>query len=76
MDPEPPQPNWLVQSNLLTAAAALLQGESSGEHTGSANSSEAGAANLLHDLVNSLDDILPEVSPTIISYFYGTNSFW
>lgn len=61
VDPEPPQPNWLVQSNLLTAAAALLQGESSGEQTGSANSSEAGAANLLHDLVNSLDDILPEI---------------
>lgn len=76
VDPEPPQPDWLVQSNLLTAAAALLHGESSGEQTGSTNSEE-GAANLLHELANSLDDILPEVSPTInISYFYGANSFW
>lgn len=60
VDPEPPQPDWLVQSNLLTAAAALLHGESSGEQTGS-TSSEEGAANLLHELANSLDDILPEI---------------
>ncbi|KAG6417145.1 hypothetical protein SASPL_119296 [Salvia splendens] len=60
VDREPPQPAWLVQSNLLTAAAALLHGESSAEQqTGSGDTGE-GSANLLHELVNSLDDILPE----------------
>lgn len=78
VDPEPPQPNWLVQSNMLTAAAALLQGESSADQTGNANSGE-GAASLLNELINSLDDILPEVSLLFLKLIlkcisYGTNS--
>lgn len=64
VDPEPPQPDWLVRSNWLTAAATLFEGQSSAEQTGSTNSEE-GAVNLLHELVNSLDNILPEVSFTL-----------
>ena len=72
VDREPPQPAWLVQSNLLTAAAALLHGESSAEQqTGSGDTGED-SANLLHQLVNSLDDILPEVS----SFFFFLNKYF
>ncbi|KAL0297334.1 UNVERIFIED_CONTAM: E3 ubiquitin-protein ligase AIP2 [Sesamum radiatum] len=60
VDPEPPQPDWLVQSNLLTAAATLFQGESSGEQVENPNSVE-GAVNLLQDLVDRLDNIVPEI---------------
>ncbi|KAL3633446.1 D-lactate dehydrogenase [Castilleja foliolosa] len=59
VDPEPPQPNWLVRSNLLTAAATLFQGESSEGQNGNTNSEE-GSVNLLQDLVDRLDDIVPE----------------
>ncbi|KAL2525440.1 E3 ubiquitin-protein ligase AIP2 [Abeliophyllum distichum] len=59
VDPEPPQPDWLVQSNLLTATA-LLDGESSGGEAGSVNTLE-GAARLIEELVNRLDDIVPEI---------------
>ncbi|KAL3844087.1 hypothetical protein ACJIZ3_001490 [Penstemon smallii] len=59
VDPEPPRPNWLVQSNLMTAAATLFHGESSGDQTGSNNSTE-GAVNLLQDLIDRFDDIVPE----------------
>lgn len=80
VDQEPPQPDWLVRSNLLTAAATLFQaqGDSSGEQIGNTNSVE-GAASLLHELVNSLDNILPEVSfllqPFLTLASYHTNSF-
>ncbi|KAI3454019.1 hypothetical protein Pfo_010682 [Paulownia fortunei] len=60
VDPEPPQPDWLVRSNLLTAAATLFQGESSGGQMGSTNSVE-GAANLIQELFDRLDDIVPEI---------------
>ncbi|KAK4422335.1 E3 ubiquitin-protein ligase AIP2 [Sesamum alatum] len=60
VDPEPPQPDWLVRSNLLTAAATLFQGESSGEQVENTNSVE-GAVNLLQDLVDRLDNIVPEI---------------
>jgi hypothetical protein len=49
-----------VQANLLTATATLLQGESSGGEAGTGNALE-GAANLIEELVNRLDDIVPEV---------------
>ncbi|KAH6774271.1 RING/U-box superfamily protein [Perilla frutescens var. hirtella] len=60
VDPEPDQPEWLVRSNLLAAAAAMLEGESSGDRMESANSGES-ASSLLQELVNNLDDILPEI---------------
>lgn len=65
VDPEPPQPDWLVQSNLLTAAATLFHGESSGGQRGVSNSTE-GAVNLIQELVDRLDNIVPEVSLCIL----------
>lgn len=58
VDPEPPQPEWLVQSNLLTAVANLLPAASSDGQTENNNMSEE-AANLLQGLVDRLDDIVP-----------------
>ncbi|KAK6116857.1 hypothetical protein DH2020_049387 [Rehmannia glutinosa] len=63
VDPEPPQPDWLVRSNLLTAAATLFQAESSDGQIGSTNS-EGGAVNLMQELINRLDDIVPEILET------------
>nr|GMD92164.1 E3 ubiquitin-protein ligase AIP2 [Ipomoea batatas] len=60
VDPEPPQPDWLVMSNLLSAAATLPDGQSSEENPASSNSSEA-AANLLRELADRLDDIVPMI---------------
>ncbi|KAK6129784.1 hypothetical protein DH2020_036491 [Rehmannia glutinosa] len=59
VDPEPPQPDWLVRSNLLTAAATLFEAESSEGQMGSTNSAE-GAVNLMQELISRLDDIVPE----------------
>ncbi|KAA8546201.1 hypothetical protein F0562_003060 [Nyssa sinensis] len=59
VDPQPPQPEWLVQSNLLTrAAATLFTAESSQAHIESTNTSES-AANIIQELVDSLDNALP-----------------
>ncbi|KAL8499343.1 hypothetical protein ACS0TY_022358 [Phlomoides rotata] len=65
VDAEPPQPDWLVQSNLLTAAATLFQaqGDSSGEQMGSTDSVD-GTASLLQHFVDSLDSMLPEILDT------------
>ncbi|XP_051151103.1 E3 ubiquitin-protein ligase AIP2 [Andrographis paniculata] len=60
VDPEPPQPNWMLQSNLLTAAATLLHGESSGLHAEDGNTREH-AVSALQELFNRLDDIVPEI---------------
>ena len=64
MDPEPPQPNWLVHTNLLTTAATLIAAESSSqgrpENDDNNNTSEI-AAGLLQDLMSRLDDVLPLV---------------
>ncbi|KAL7150683.1 hypothetical protein ABFS83_05G130900 [Erythranthe nasuta] len=60
VDQEPPQPAWLVQSNLLTAAATLFQAESSGLQLDNSNT-EDGASSLLQQLVDSLDNIVPEI---------------
>lgn len=65
VDPEPEQPGWLVQSNLLTAAATLFAGESSEGHLASADASE-GARNVLEELVARLDNIIPEVSLVLL----------
>lgn len=60
VDPEPPQPDWLVQRSLLSAAAALFSGESSNEQVGNSNTSEEGA-NLVRDLLDRLDNMVPVV---------------
>ncbi|KAL3500340.1 hypothetical protein ACH5RR_039433 [Cinchona calisaya] len=60
VDPEPPQPDWLVRSNLLSAAATLFSGESSNEQVGNINTSEE-AANLVRQLVDRLDNMVPEI---------------
>nr|GMD87166.1 E3 ubiquitin-protein ligase AIP2 [Ipomoea batatas] len=60
VDPEPPQPDWLVMSNLLSPAATLPDGQSSEENPAISNSSEA-AANLLRELADRLDDIVPMI---------------
>lgn len=59
-DPEPEQPAWLEQSNLLTAAAALLAGESSQGDPANVNDTE-GARNVIEQLVARLDNIIPEM---------------
>lgn len=71
VDSEPPQPDWLVQSNLLTAAATLLHGESSGQ-LDSSNTTD-GAVNILQELVDRLDNFVPEVSFAVSLLF--TNIF-
>ncbi|XP_059642456.1 E3 ubiquitin-protein ligase AIP2 [Cornus florida] len=58
VDPEPPQPQWLVQSNLLTTAATLFTAQSSQGQDGNSNTSES-ATNLLQVLIDSLDSDVP-----------------
>ncbi|XP_038896807.1 E3 ubiquitin-protein ligase AIP2 [Benincasa hispida] len=58
VDPEPPQPQWLVQSNLLTAAAAALSNaESSQSPAENSNTSET-VANILQALNGNFDDVI------------------
>lgn len=59
VDREPPQPDWLVHSNLLTAAATLLAREYSHEGEGNISTSEDTA--MLNELVNRLDDVVPMI---------------
>lgn len=66
VDPEPPQPDWLVQTYLPTAAATLFNGESSGVQTAAAVED---AANLFQELVDRIDNIVPVVTffgPSVI----------
>lgn len=65
VDPEPEQPAWLEQSHILTAAAALLGGESSQGDPSNVNDTE-GARNILEQLVARLDNIIPEVSLVLL----------
>lgn len=60
VDTEPPQPQWLVQSNLLATAATLFAAESS---RGSAanDTTPEDAANVLEDLMNRLEEVVPLV---------------
>ncbi|KAI5669553.1 hypothetical protein M9H77_19406 [Catharanthus roseus] len=59
VDREPPQPDWLVHSNHLTAAATLLAREYSHEGEGNISTSEDTA--MLNELVNRLDDVVPMI---------------
>ncbi|KAJ7966330.1 E3 ubiquitin-protein ligase AIP2 [Quillaja saponaria] len=58
IDPEPPQPQWMVQSNLLTTAATLFSAESSQGLAGNDTTTED-SANILQELLNRLDDAVP-----------------
>ncbi|KAF4386300.1 hypothetical protein G4B88_003517 [Cannabis sativa] len=64
VDREPPQPQWLVQANLLNAAASLLPAESSSSSQSIAaaledeNPSDPAAASLIQSLMENLDDFL------------------
>ncbi|KAK3025922.1 hypothetical protein RJ639_041312 [Escallonia herrerae] len=60
VDQEPPQPDWLVQSNLLASVATLFPAESSRDLVENNNTSED-AANLLNELVERFDNIVPMV---------------
>ncbi|KAB1219883.1 E3 ubiquitin-protein ligase AIP2 [Morella rubra] len=58
VDPEPPQPQWLVHSNLLTAAATLFAAESS-QGLAENNNTTENPASLVQELMRQLDDVLP-----------------
>ncbi|KAE8718852.1 E3 ubiquitin-protein ligase AIP2 [Hibiscus syriacus] len=60
VDPEPPQPQWLVQSNLMTAFASAATADSS-EGSGSNVVTVENAANVLEQLINHLDTVIPEI---------------
>lgn len=59
MDPEPPRPQWLVQSNILNSMATLQEFESSGRPVD--NNTIETASNLLGELMSNFDDMIPEV---------------
>ncbi|KAF9680913.1 hypothetical protein SADUNF_Sadunf06G0171100 [Salix dunnii] len=59
VDPEPPQPQWLVQSNILNSMATLQEFESSGRPVDH-NTIET-ASSLLGELMSNLDDMIPEI---------------
>lgn len=58
VDAEPPLPQWLVHSNLLTTASTLLEAESSRGPAQNDNRSED-ATTLLQELISGLDEVLP-----------------
>ncbi|EEF46175.1 zinc finger protein, putative [Ricinus communis] len=58
VDPEPPQPQWLVQSNLVNSMASLLAAESS---RGRVDIVAESASSMLEELMTNLDDIMPQV---------------
>ncbi|XP_057467911.1 E3 ubiquitin-protein ligase AIP2 [Actinidia eriantha] len=58
VDPEPPQPQWLVPSNLMTTVANLLAAESSQGQLEN-NTTQESAGNLFQELINSLDNAVP-----------------
>lgn len=60
VDPEPPQPQWLVQSNLLTTAATLFAAESS-QGSAANDTTPENAANVFQDLINRLEEVVPLV---------------
>ncbi|KAL1353373.1 hypothetical protein HN51_017328 [Arachis hypogaea] len=58
VDPEPPQPQWLVQSNLLSTAATLFAAESS-QGSAATDTTPENAANVLQELINRLEEVMP-----------------
>lgn len=60
MDPEPPRPAWLVRSNLMSTVGALATAEFSEADVENINLM-ASTSSLLQELMNSVDDVIPEV---------------
>ncbi|KAL7593140.1 hypothetical protein Lser_V15G33583 [Lactuca serriola] len=58
VDQEPPQPQWLVQSNLMTALAATMSQAETSE-----NNTSDGPTNLPRDLMDRLQELMPNISP-------------
>lgn len=67
VDPEPPQPQWLVQSNLLTAAAAALSNAESSQGPAENSNTSENATNILQALIENLDNAVDGVM--FVSYF-------
>ncbi|GLT97181.1 hypothetical protein SLE2022_147610 [Rubroshorea leprosula] len=59
VDPEPPQPQWLVQANLLNAVASAFHAESSSP-VDNINADE-NASHVLEELISHLDSVIPEI---------------
>lgn len=60
VDPEPPQPQWLVQSNLMNSFASAAAAESSQGLATNVNTVD-NTANVLEQLIEHLDSVIPEV---------------
>ncbi|KGN55399.1 E3 ubiquitin-protein ligase AIP2 [Cucumis sativus] len=58
VDPEPPQPQWLVQSNLVTAAAAALSNVESSQPSGENNNVSESVAGILLALNGDLETVI------------------
>ena len=82
VDPEPPQPQWLVQSNLLNAAASLMAAESSSTAPSrvpaenDSGASQTAAADLFQSLIENLDDVLIPVVIPFCTFEYALLSCW
>lgn len=63
VDPEPPPPHWLMQSDLLNNITLLAVAESSHQMEGTHLSETA--VNLIQDLMENLDTTLPEILDNI-----------
>ncbi|XP_047341407.1 E3 ubiquitin-protein ligase AIP2 [Impatiens glandulifera] len=61
VDPEPPQPDWLIQTNLMTALAASLTRPVSSEGQQEDPSTSDVTNNLMQQLVESLDNTIPMI---------------
>lgn len=69
MDPEPPRPQWLVQSELMNTVSMLAAAESS--HQMEDTHTSETAANLIQELMENLDTTLPEVSLSSIHLVFA-----
>ncbi|XP_030470457.1 E3 ubiquitin-protein ligase AIP2 isoform X1 [Syzygium oleosum] len=63
VDPEPPRPHWLVQSELMNTVSMLAAAESS--HQMEDTHMSETAANLIQELMENLDTTLPEILDNI-----------
>ncbi|WZY80881.1 E3 ubiquitin-protein ligase AIP2 isoform X1 [Brassica napus] len=61
VDREPPQPQWLVQQNLMSAFSSIVAGESSNAAAAAVGNVLGETANLMQELINGLDSIIPEI---------------
>ncbi|KAL4022172.1 hypothetical protein IC575_015897 [Cucumis melo] len=58
VDPEPPQPQWLVQSNLIRAAAAALSNAESSQSSAENNNVSETVAGILLGLNGDLENVI------------------